>query len=127
MTTKPRTTLRRKSIASTEAGGRTLPARLYELRKALGFSQEALGAQGIVSTPGWIKIENGQRSASEKLLEAFVGLLAEEKVIRPNQKATLLNELCALKYAGNRSPFLSGMAKDYLEVTPTVEINAAAK
>lgn len=50
----------------------SVAARLKELRQHAGFSQEAVGAQGFVSAPSWVKIESGQRSPSEKLLAAFV-------------------------------------------------------
>ena len=56
--------------------------RLKTLRRELGLSQEAFGAQGFVSAPGWIKIENGQRHASEKLIERIAKWLVEEKYMR---------------------------------------------
>ena len=89
-------------------------ARLKGLRQQAGVSQEAVGAQGFVSTPGWIKVENGQRSPSEKLLAGFVAWLIKEKVVRAGQRAALLEELTALKYAGHRSAFLAAMARDHL-------------
>ena len=108
------------TVARKPRGQKPLPlpsvlaARLKVLRKHAGVSQEAVGAQGFVSTPGWIKVENGQRSPSEKLLAAFVDWLVEAKAIRTEAKAALVEELSALKYAAHRAPFLSQMAKDRL-------------
>lgn len=51
---------------------RLINQRLRKLRLALGLSQEALGAQGFVSAPGWAKIENGQRQPGENLLQELV-------------------------------------------------------
>ena len=55
---------KRKRTALATGTERTVGQRLRELRKAAGVSQEAIGSQGFVSTPGWIKMENGQRSPS---------------------------------------------------------------
>ncbi len=114
MTTKRKNTTRNKSGASPAGEERTIALRLHELRKLAGVSQEAMGAQGFVSAPGWIKMENGQRSPSEKLLTAFVTWLIEEKVVRANQKAVLFDELCALKYSSHRNAFLREMAHEHL-------------
>ena len=103
---------RKKSPAKEEG---SLPARLKALRKEAGVSQDAIGTQGFVSTPGWIKIENGQRSPSEKLLAELVSWLVKEKVVRAGQKTALIEELCGLKYAGHRSPFLAQLARDFLK------------
>ena len=89
----------------------TLGDRLKILRKELGLSQEALGAQGFVSTPGWIKIENGQRQASEKLIDKLTRWLVSDKYLRSGAATTLKEELLILKYLGNRSPFVREMAK----------------
>lgn len=91
-----------------------LAERLQGIRRGAGLSQQAVGAQGFVSAPGWIKIENGQRSPSEKLLADFVAWLVREKLVRPNVQAGLLEELHALKYAGHRAPFLARLAKERL-------------
>ncbi len=88
----------------------TLGDRLKALRRELGLSQEALGAQGFVSTPGWIKIENGQRQASEKLIEKLTQWLVSDKYMRTAPASTLREELLILKYLGNRSPFVREMA-----------------
>ena len=109
-----------KLVATTEEPN--IAAKLLELRRAAGVSQDALGAQGFISTPGWIKIENGQRMPSEKLLAALVAFLVGEKVIRANQKDALIHELCTLKYAGHRSPFLQQIAKDQLKTLTPVTI-----
>ena len=66
----------------------TLGDRLKKLRKELGLSQEALGAQGFVSTPGWIKIENGQRQASEKLTAVAMQVLQDRGESGSRQTAT---------------------------------------
>ena len=89
----------------------TLGDRLKTLRKELGLSQEALGAQGFVSTPGWIKIENGQRQASEKLIDKLGKWLVTDKYMKTTAATTLKEELLILKYLGNRSPFVRDMAK----------------
>ena len=91
----------------------TLGERLKTLRRELGLSQEALGAQGFVSTPGWIKIENGQRQASEKLLEKLVRWLIDDKYMRKGAADTLKEELFTLKYLGSRSAFVKEMAKTH--------------
>ena len=83
----------------------TLGDRLKTLRRELGLSQEAIGAQGFVSTPGWIKIENGQRQASEKYMKATAA-------------STLREELLTLKYLGSRSLFVKEMAKKHAKSLP---------
>ena len=125
----PRTQLRKtvRKKAAAPAVGPNIAAWLRELRRAAGLSQEAIGAQGFVSTPGWIKVENGQRMPSEKLLAALVTFLVGEKVVHANQKDALLNKLCALKYAAHRSPFLQRLAKEHLESLSPVVIRSMAK
>ena len=112
----------KKKLAAA-AGEPNIAVKLYDLRRAAGLSQEAIGAQGFVSAPGWIKVENGQRMPSEKLLAALASFLIGEKVIRANQKEALVNELCALKYAAHHSPFLAQLAKDYLKSLVPVVIS----
>ena len=90
----------------------TLGSRLKKLRQEVGLSQEAIGAQGFVSTPGWIKIENGQRQASEKLIEKVAKWLVADKHLKSGAATALKEELMILKYLGNRSPFVREMAKD---------------
>jgi transcriptional regulator with XRE-family HTH domain len=114
MQPKAKGTKRKKSGPSPASEERTIARRLHELRKLAGVSQEAMGAQGFVSAPGWIKMENSQRSPSEKVLTAFVTWLVEEKVIRASQKLALLDELYALKYASHGNAFLREMACEHL-------------
>ena len=106
----------RKKSSVKEEGG--LAARLKALRKEAGLSQETIGAQGFVSAPGWIKVENGQRSPSEKLLVAFVGFLAAEKHVRAGAKTALVEELTAIKYSESINPFLAQLARDFLAGLP---------
>ena len=89
----------------------TLGERLKALRREVGLSQEAIGTQGFVSTPGWIKIENGQRQASEKLLENLLRWMVENKYMRSGAATTLKEELLTLKYLGSNSAFVRNMAK----------------
>ena len=96
----------------------TLGERLKTLRRELGLSQEALGAQGFVSTPGWIKIENGQRQASEKLIDKLSKWLVEDKYMRSGAATTLREELLTLKYLGSRSPFVRELAKSHAKKLP---------
>ena len=93
----------------------TLGDRLKALRRELGLSQEALGAQGFVSTPGWIKIENGQRQASEKLIDKLTRWLVSDKHMKAPPANLLKEELLILKYLGNRSPFVRDLAKSRAE------------
>lgn len=96
----------------------TLGIRLKNLRVELGLSQEALGAQGFVSTPGWIKIENGQRQASERLIDKLGRWLVEEKYLRPGATAALKEELLTLKYLGSRSVFVRDLASAHARTLP---------
>jgi transcriptional regulator with XRE-family HTH domain len=122
MPPKTKGTKQKKSGAPPAGAERTIARRLHELRKLAEVSQEAMGAQGFVSAPGWIKMENGQRSPSEKLLTAFVEWLVEEKVVRPNQKVALLDELCALKYSSHGNAFLRKMAREHLATLSSVKL-----
>ena len=81
------------------------------LRRELGLSQGAIGTRGFVSTPGWIKIENGQRQASEKLLARLVQWLVDDKHLRKSLADPLREELLTLKYLGSRSAFVRGLAR----------------
>ena len=96
----------------------TFGERIKNLRQELGFSQEALGAQGFVSTPGWIKIENGQRQASEKLITNLINWLVGDKHMRSGAAGTLREELLTLKYLGSNSTFLRAMAKVHAKTLP---------
>ena len=97
----------------------TFGDRIKKLRQDLGFSQEALGAQGFISTPGGIKIENGQRQASEKLIHNLVTWLVGDKHMRVGVAGTLKEELLTLKYLGSNSAFLRAMAKVHAKTLPT--------
>ncbi len=105
----------------------TLGARLKMLRKELGLSQEAIGAQGFVSTPGWIKIENGQRRASEKFIEKLSLWLVHDKYMRAGAAAALKDELLTLKYLGSPSKFLQEIARAHARNLPTAETLLAAE
>ena len=96
----------------------TLGERLKTLRKELGLSQEALGGQGFVSTPGWIKIENGQRQASEKLIDKLAKWLVTDKYMKATLANQLKEELLILKYLGNRSPFVRELATARAKLLP---------
>jgi transcriptional regulator with XRE-family HTH domain len=87
--------------------------RLRELRKSIGISQEALGAQGFVSAPGWAKIENGTRQPSDELLEKLTDWMVKDGYLKPRQKSRLLDELLSLKYMENLSPFVRRLARDF--------------
>ncbi len=123
-TTKParKTTIRRKAAIPDSTEEPTITARMKELRLAAKLTQEAIGAQGIISMPGWIKIENGQRNPSEKMLEKFVALMVAEGVIHANQEAALLDELATLKYSHHRSDFLQRITRERLRTLPPVAI-----
>ena len=96
------------------------------LRQTLELSQEALGTQGFVSTPGWIKIENGQRQASEKLIERLTKWLVQSKHLRAGAAATLKEELLTLKYMGSRSRFVQEMARAHAARMPGGTLLAGA-
>jgi len=87
--------------------------RLRELRKSLGISQEALGAQGFVSAAGWAKIENGTRQPSDELLEKLTDWMVKDSYLKARQKPRLLDELLSLKYMENLSPFVRRLARDF--------------
>ncbi len=105
----------------------TFGDRLKTLRRELGLSQEALGAQGFVSAPGWIKIENGQRQASEKLIEKLVKWLVTDKYMKNGPAVTLKEELLTLKYLGARSVFVREMAKKHAKTMPNATALLAAE
>ena len=87
--------------------------RLREVRLSLGLSQEALGAQGFVSTPGWAKIENGTRQPSESLLESFADWMVKDGYLNSRKKNDFLDELLSLKYMDHLSPFVRRLAREY--------------
>jgi transcriptional regulator with XRE-family HTH domain len=92
-----------------------LNRRLRDLRLNLGISQEALGAQGFVSTPGWAKIENGSRQPSDALLEKLVVWLEKDRYVTKREGKPLLEELLTLKYMGHLSPFVRHLARLHYE------------
>lgn len=87
--------------------------RLREVRKGLGISQEALGAQGFVTAPGWAKIENGTRQPSDELLEKLADWMVRDGYLKAREKARLLEELLSLKYMEHLSPFVRRLATDF--------------
>ena len=89
----------------------TLGEKFQSIRRECGLSQGAIGAQGFVSAPGWIKLENGQRSPSEKLIQEFVAWLVEGKHVRATTAKGLKDELLTLKYLGSNSLFLRDLAR----------------
>ena len=97
----------------------TLGEKFKLIRRESGLSQEAIGAQGFVSAPGWIKLENGQRSPSEKLIEKLVAWLVQDKHVRANAAKGLKEELMTLKYLGSQSVFLRGLAQAHARDLPT--------
>lgn len=84
--------------------------RLRELREGLALSQEALGAQGFVSTSGWVKIESGKRQPSDHLLKNLVSWLEQDGYIKDSAAELLLEELLALKYMDHISDFIQKLA-----------------
>ena len=99
----------------------TLGDKLKSIRRDSGLSQEAIGAQGFVSAPGWIKLENGQRSPSEKLIEKLVAWLVQDKHVKTNAGKSLKEELLTLKYLGSHSTFVRGIAQAHAKGLPTGE------
>lgn len=92
-----------------------LGLRLKNLRRDLHLSQEELGAQGFVSAPGWIKIENGQRLPSDRLIVEIVRWLAKSKHIASAESDRLREELLTLKYLSHRSEFVRELAQTHQE------------
>ena len=95
----------------------TIGDRLKALRVSLGYSQEEIGRQGFVSTPGWIKLENGQRSPSEDLLAKLVVWLIKGKYVKKGEGDALHDELLTLKYLGSNQPFIRKLAEDFARST----------
>jgi transcriptional regulator with XRE-family HTH domain len=96
-----------------ECAAMTLGEKLKTIRRECGLSQEAFGAQGFVSTPGWIKLENSQRSPSEKLIESLITWLVTDKYVRASAAKGLKEELLTLKYLSSNSPFVREMARTH--------------
>ena len=104
----------------------TLGDKLQSIRHDCGLSQGSIGAQGFVSAPGWIKLENGQRSPSEKLIHQFVAWLVEGKHVRASASKTLRDELLTLKYLGSNSLFLRDLARTHARTLPGGDAMLAA-
>lgn len=105
----------------------TFGDKLKSLRAEIGLSQEAIGAQGFVSTPGWIKIENGQRQASENLIERLTAWLVGDKHIRQGAAKELKEELLTLKYLGSRSFFVRELATKHAKTLANATTLLAAE
>lgn len=99
-----------------------LSKRLRNLRRSLGLSQEAMGMQGFVSTPGWIKIEHGTRHPSDELLKKFVDWLVRDGYLKASEKESTLDQFLALKYTCHLSPFVRKMAHNHLSRHQAVEL-----
>jgi len=95
--------------------------RLRELRLSLGLSQEAIGAQGFVSTPGWVKIENGTRQPGDALLEGLVAWLEKDRYVTGEDSGKLLDELLTLKYLNHSSSFVRRLAREYRDSLDQVD------
>lgn len=91
-----------------------LGKRLKSMRSHLGLSQEAVGAQGFVSTPGWIKIENGQRLPSDPLISDLTRWLVSDGYLSSGLSERLREELLTLKYLSHSSEFVRALAKAHL-------------
>ena len=89
----------------------TIGQRFKMLRNQLGLSQKAVGAQGFISTQGWIKIEHGKRAPSDKLLLELIGWLLKDDYFTLTVAEELLEELLTLKYLESPSPFLRKLAR----------------
>ena len=77
-----------------------------------------LALKGFISAPGWIKIENGQRLPSEKLINSLVNWLVGEKYLMAKAANGLRDELLTLKYLGSSSTFVRGLARAQAEKLP---------
>ena len=91
----------------------TIGERLKMLRQEVGISQEAMGAQGFISVPGWIKIEKGQRLPSDVLLHRLIAWLLRDNHIRISKAGYLLEELLTIKYMDSPSTFVRKLAYNH--------------
>ena len=80
-----------------------------------------------MSAPGWIKIENGQRQASETLIERLSRWLIDDKYMRAGAANTLKEELLTLKYLGSRSTFVRELARTHAKKLPAGAAMLAAE
>jgi transcriptional regulator with XRE-family HTH domain len=88
----------------------TLHTRLKEIRLSLRISQEAIGAQGFVSTSGWVKIESGTRAPSDALIGKLVKWLSRDGYVTAREGGHLEKELLALKYQKHQSAYIRDLA-----------------
>lgn len=98
----------------------TFADRLKQIRVDAGLTQEAIGAAGFITAAGWIKLENDQREASERLIDNLVNWLVADKHIPAANREPLRAELLTLKYLGGsgKSPFLRELAASHARNTP---------
>ena len=101
-----------------------LGLRLKNLRRELHLSQEEIGGHGFVSAPGWIKIENGQRLPSDRLIVEIVRWLVKNKHLATGSTEHLREELLTLKYLGHRSEFVRGLAQKRFDALQKEHPNA---
>ena len=69
--TQARKTTKRKSKAPPASEELTLGKKVKLLRRVARLSQAAIGAQGFVSAPGWIKIEKASASLPRNCLKSL--------------------------------------------------------
>lgn len=95
-----------------------LANRLKRLRQECNLTQTTLGSLGFISVHGWIKLENGQRSPSEKLIENLLAWLVRDQHISKKAAGPLKLELLTLKYLGDPSRFVRDAIGAYARSTP---------
>ena len=95
---------------------------LKKLRHSAGLSQEAVGAQGFVSTAGYIKVENGQRTPSSKLIVSLAVFFDREthkqkmtESARAAQVKVLSLNMHVLKLLGDKSPLVQQIAREFAQ------------
>jgi PAS domain S-box-containing protein len=99
--------------------------RLKALRRELGLSPDALGAEGFISARAWIKIEEGERLPSDKFIDKLVRWLIDARHLPADPANRLKEELLTLKCLGSRSPFVRELAKAHARSLPGGESLAA--
>ena len=70
-----------------------------------------------MSAPGWIKLENGQRQPSEKLIEKLVTWVQLRGSFNSKGAKSLREELLLCKYLGSPSAFVRSMAAEQARET----------
>ena len=94
----------------------TLHERLKQLRADTDWSQETFAAHIGISTPGYIKLENGQRLPSEKVITQIAGALFDKKTtLYAPLVASLIDELSTLKALGSKNPYIRKIAGVYVK------------